>query len=307
MQTFYTRLLALAVLTFLVTACSRGAPPSESREQSQLYVVAVNYPLYYFAERLAGDAIEVRLPAPPDTDPALWRPTVEDILLLQGAERVLLNGAGYSPWRDKVALSDRKQVVTSSPDTWIALENQVTHSHGPRGEHAHGDYAFTTWMDFSIADQQAQAVAQALSSLLPEEAPRIAANLQALQAALADLDARMQHCGQSLSARQLIYSHPVYDYFERRYQLPGTSLHWEPDRMPEESEWAALEASRSESALFIWEAEPDTAIAERMAAMALPFVVLDPAANRREEDWLAVQRANLARLEHHCAGRQSAK
>ncbi len=296
------RFLHLSIALVGIALLTLAQPRDTSAETpSGAYVVAVNNPLAYFAERLAGDAIEVRMPAPPGTDPAFWQPTVDDILLLQGAELIILNGAGYSPWLNKVSISRRSLVVTSSQESWIALEDQVTHSHGPQGEHAHGGYAGTTWMDLLLAATQAEAVANALATLLPEQAPEIDARLAELRNELATLDGEMKQCAAQLVDRQLIYSHPVYQYFERRYGLPGASLHWEPDSMPSEEQWRKLESALGDDALFIWEAEPEEAIAARMASMNLAFVVIDPAANSSEGDWMSVQQGNLLRLQAHCA------
>lgn len=289
-----------ATLASIVLLTLGGARAVLAAAGPDAYVVAVNNPLAYFAQRLAGDAIEVRLPVPEATDPAFWQPDVDDILLLQGAELVLLNGAGYSPWLNKVAISRRSLVVTIAQASWIPLQDQVTHSHGPRGDHAHGGHAVTTWLDMSLAATQARAVAEALKSLLPEQANGIGAELARLEADLAALDQGFQSCATGLADRQLVYSHPVYQYFERRYGLPGTSLHWEPDAMPSEEQWQALGRMREANSLFIWETLPNDDIAARMTAMQLPFVVLDPAANRAEQDWLATQQANLARLQAHC-------
>jgi zinc transport system substrate-binding protein len=252
----------------------------------------------YFARRLLGDDIEVRLLAPPNIDPAAWQPAVADVLQLQGAELVLLNGAGYSSWPDKVAVSPGKLVVTSEAvkDKWIELSDTLTHSHGPGGEHAHGGYAFTTWMDMSLARAQAQAVAAALQQRWPRLNDAIAGNLTALSADIDALDEGYRQQAQRLAGRQLVYSHPVYQYFQRRYRLPGLSLHWEPEEMPADEQWDALRRELNDTALFIWEGEPAAPIVDRMAALGLEFVVLDPAANTSGEDWLAVQRENLARL-----------
>ena len=148
-----------ATLASIVLLTLGGARAVLAAAGPDAYVVAVNNPLAYFAQRLAGDAIEVRLPVPEATDPAFWQPDVDDILLLQGAELVLLNGAGYSPWLNKVAISRRSLVVTIAQASWIPLQDQVTHSHGPRGDHAHGGHAVTTWLDMSLAATQARAVA----------------------------------------------------------------------------------------------------------------------------------------------------
>ncbi len=61
---------------------------------TKLQIYTVNYPLAYFAERIAGDLAEIRFPAPPDVDPAFWMPGTDTIAAYQAADRILLNGAG---------------------------------------------------------------------------------------------------------------------------------------------------------------------------------------------------------------------
>jgi zinc transport system substrate-binding protein len=281
----------------LLVGCGDQSSGSSPASGAEPYIIAVNNPLLYFSQRLIGDDIEIRLPVPNDIDPATWQPAVDDVLLLQGAELLLLNGAGYSSWLNKVSVSPRKLVFTAGEkEQWIELSEQVTHSHGPGAEHAHGGYAFTTWMDMSLARTQAEAVAAALQKRWPEFADRIAANMLRLKEDLDELDLGYRWQARRLANRQLIYSHPVYQYFERRYQLPGESLHWEPDEMPPDVQWDELEAMISTRPLFIWEAEPAAEIAHKMALMGLPYVVVDPAANISSKDWLSVQRQNLVRL-----------
>ena len=84
-------LLLLAVLSI---ACADDTTPVHQDNNSAAYIVVVNNPLLYFTQRLIGDAVEVRLLVPEAVDPATWQPTVADILQLQGANLVVLNGAG---------------------------------------------------------------------------------------------------------------------------------------------------------------------------------------------------------------------
>ena len=77
-----------------------------------MYVV--NYPLKYFATRIAGDAAEVVFPAPPDEDPAFWKPDVETIASFQRADLILRNGASYARWADHATLPASKVVDTST-------------------------------------------------------------------------------------------------------------------------------------------------------------------------------------------------
>jgi zinc transport system substrate-binding protein len=294
------RITGLALLFGLAaTGCNDDPAVSVDTAPDSAQVVAVNSPLLYFAQRLAGEALEAKLLAPADIDPATWNPGVEDVLALQQAGLIFLNGAGYESWLDKVSISAGKLVNTSErvKDRWIRVENQVTHSHGPQGEHAHGDFAFTTWMDMSIARAQAEAVAEALATFRPPLAGRIEKNLESLRADLAALDAGYREVAAALANRKRIYSHPVYQYFERRYDLHGTSLHWEPDTMPEQSEWKALAAlADGERTLFVWEGEPAAEIAAHMSDLGIEWVVVEPGANRKDRDWLQVQQDNLESL-----------
>jgi len=277
-----------------------GDEPAALRPQAETapYIVVANNPLLYFAQRLIGNEIEVRLLVHQGMDPAAWQPTVPDVLQLQGAELLLLNGAGYSSWLDKISISPRNIVITSAAlkNQWLEMPDQFTHSHGPGADHAHGDYAFTTWMDMSLAGKQAEAIAEALQKRWPRLADTVAARLQGLAADIDALDEGYRQHARRLAGLHIIYSHPVYQYFERRYQLPGQSLHWEPDVMPSDEQWAELQDMLSAPSLFIWEGAPDAAIGARMALQELPFVVVDPAASISARDWLSVQQDNLARL-----------
>lgn len=292
-------LLAFFIFAGLLTACDEQSAPLQRVDKSETFVIAVNGPLHYFATRLLDNDIKVRMLVPADTDPAQWQPSVEDVLQLQQAELILLNGAGYSSWLNKVSVIDSRLVLTSGAarDEWIELEGQLSHSHGPDGEHAHGGYAFTTWMDMNLAQIQATAVAKALRARWPEKQALIDGKLVALLADIVDLDNGYMAAATRIQNRQLVYSHPVYQYFERRYELPGLSLHWEPDLMPGDAQWSELQRLTSEDILFIWEAEPAVEITGRMSALGIEWVVLDPAANLAENDWLAVQKKNVARLQ----------
>ena len=298
------RLLFLLVAVISLTSCDEKGTDVKTVDTAAASIITVNYPLYYFAQQLAGDLATVILPVPAGTDPAQWNPQLEDVLRMQQAELIILNGAGYSTWLDKVSLSPNQLVNSSldSKDQWIALDGQTTHSHGPGAEHSHSGYAFTTWMDLTLAKKQASAIARALSQRWPAQQQAIALRETRLLETLTELDIAYQQLAVDLAGKNLIYSHPVYQYFERRYQLAGESLHWEPGEMPSEKQWRYLQkrvAGKSDS-LFIWEDEPSTGIAERMAQgmanMGLLSVVIRPAANTSSKDWLGEQQANLKRL-----------
>jgi zinc transport system substrate-binding protein len=85
-------LLCLVTIFFVLSLNSWGGNPSA--ETLTAYVV--NYPLKYFAERIAGDHAKVVFPAPSEGDPAYWMPDAETVAAYQKADLILLNGANYA-------------------------------------------------------------------------------------------------------------------------------------------------------------------------------------------------------------------
>ena len=164
---------------------------TEGRAQPTVYVV--NYPLQYFAERIAGDRVKVVFPAPADGDPAFWKPDLDAIAAYQAADLILINGAGYAKWLKTVSLPKSKMIDSSGrfQAEYIAVEDTGVHSHGPTGEHSHAGTAFTTWLDLRQAAQQAQAVLEGLSRLLPEHQEAFQQRYAELERDLLALDERL--------------------------------------------------------------------------------------------------------------------
>lgn len=261
-------------------------------------VAVANYPLKYFAERIAGDSVEVISPIPPNGDPAFWVPDPEGVLAFQSADLILLNGATYSKWLDKVSLPGKKLVNTSRAfkDQYIKVKNLTTHTHGPEGAHAHAGMAFTTWIDFQLATQQADAVRAALERLAPEQKDQFETNFVALKNDLMALDRSIQSIVQSKQGQPLVASHPVYDYFARRYGLNIQSVLWEPDEMPSSKQWAELATllKNHPARWMIWEGEPNPESVSRLRSLGVSSLVFDPAGNVPEDgDFFSVMHENI--------------
>jgi len=226
----------------------------------QLTACVVNYPLQYFAERIGGEHINVVFPAPADVDPAYWMPDTPTITAYQQADLILLNGAHYAKWINKVTLPRFRMVNTSAgfKDPYIESPEILTHSHGSGGQHAHESLAFTTWMDFSLAAKQAKAIAEALSRKRPDLSDTFQKNYAALENDLMALDRAVKEIVSKDRVRPLMVSHPVYDYFARRYELIIKSVHWEPDEIPTNEHMMELNRILKEhpAKWMIWEGKP---------------------------------------------------
>jgi zinc transport system substrate-binding protein len=294
----YCRLLAWIIVIIVPIILS---PIQNSSASEPLMVYVVNYPLKYFAERIGGDKVQVVFPAPQDVDPAYWTPDIATIGAYQQADLILLNGAGYAAWIDKVSLPRSKLVNTSKKfqDRIITIKGAVTHSHGPGGAHAHEGAAFTTWLDLDLATLQARAIAKAFIRRKPDLRQEFEVNFAALEKDLAALSRDIQSTVSGNPSKPLVASHPVYDYFTRRYGLNIQSVHWEPDENPDDRQWAELNSIlRSQPAEWmIWEGKPGPIAVKKLKAIGIESLVFAPCANAPGQgDFLSVMRRNVENL-----------
>ncbi len=253
---------------------------------------------------MAGEFADIQFPLPKDIDPAFWKPKPKDILPFQQADLILLNGATYSKWLETVSIPESRTVNTSSPfsNRLIKIEKSFVHRHGPDGDHSHGGIAYTTWLDLNQARMQAGEVKSSLVELLPEREKEIVANFESLGSDLKKLDESFLKTGKQLESVPLMMSHPIYQYFSRRYHLDTVSVLWEPDVVPDEKSLSDLaEKLKDHSAkIMIWEAEPEEQTQKLLKEkFGIECVVVDPRFNVGESgmDWMATMKKNLAAME----------
>ena len=272
-----------------------------SMAAEKLTVYVVNYPLQFFAERIGGEHVNVVFPAPADVDPAYWMPDTPTIAAYQQADLILRNGAGYARWVNKATLPRLRLVTTSAgfKDQYIETAEILTHSHGSEGEHAHESLAFTTWIDFSFAAKQAKAIAEALSRKRTDLRHIFQKNYAALEKDLIALDITIKEVVSNNHARPLVVSHPVYDYFARRYGLSIRSLHWEPDDILSDEQMMELNSILKEhpAKWMIWEGEPVQASVDKLKTLGIDSLVFDPCGNVPQQgDFLTIMRQNVENL-----------
>ena len=274
---------------------------ADDNSSGKLTIYTVNYPLQYFAERIVGEHGTVIFPAPDGVDPAYWMPDRKIISNYQKADIILLNGAHYAGWTEKVSLPRSKMLDTSMKfkDQYIRAKEAVTHSHGPGGEHAHEDAAFTIWLDLELAVRQAESIKTILIRKRPALRSTFERNYAALEKDLMVLDGEIKAIVSRNREKPLVASHPVYQYLAGRYGLNIRSVHWEPGETPDVSKWAKLRSIlRDHKARWmIWEGEPASDTISMLQSMSVKSLVFDPCGNTPDTgDFLTVMQQNVDNL-----------
>ena len=294
--------ILLFVTLAVLIACTEKQPDDfdSNAVQGRPIVIASNYPLYFFTQKIAGDVIDVRFPEI-QGDPAMWAPVGQESADLQHADLLILNGAGYESWLAFTTLPGGHLLDTtlSVQAKLLPIENEAVHQHGPAGKHSHQGTAFTTWLDPQLAVEQARSILQGLSQLEPEQAGLFNSNFEELKLELDQLDQSLAQDLNRLGDRPVIFSHPVYQYLQNRYGINGRSMHWEPDTEPGTKEWIDFSNLLREhpATLMIWEASPIVSVQQKLLQMGVVSVVFDPVGNMPYQgDYFAVMNQNLLRL-----------
>jgi zinc transport system substrate-binding protein len=299
-------LMVLAAAT--LAACGGSEAPGTGPEKSGVPVVMTTfYPTTYFAERIGGDLVDVVCPLPPDADPIFWEPTDEEVARYQEADLIIVNGAQFEKWVDKVTLPESKIVDTarSFEKGFLRFKDAITHSHGPAGKHAHEGIDGHTWLDPEQARVQATAIRDGLKKLLPAHAAEFDASCAKLVADLDALDAAFQAIAADYDDHPIYASHPAYNYLARRYGLKVINLNLDPEEMPDDESFGKIRAKVAETpaSFLLWEADPLPEIAARfsdelgLASVTFsPCEMMDPADLSSGQDYLKVMKANVEAL-----------
>ena len=135
---------------------------------------------------------------------------------------------------------------------------------------------------------------------MPEQKASFDERFTPLEKELTALDAEIRSTAASAPEIRVIFSHPVYQYFKRRYGVQGASVHWEPDAMPDEEMWNEFQQLLRQQPVkwMLWEGEPLPEIVERLSGLGVESVVVDPCGNTPDSgDFLSVMRQNVKSLQ----------
>ena len=266
------------------------------------------YPIAFFAEAIGGEHVSVVCPCPEDEDAIFWMPDRKTIERFHRADLILLNGAEFEKWADRVALPDSKVVRSTdgAVKDLIRFEKAVEHSHGPAGKHSHAGIDGHTWVDPVNALAQAQTIHQAMVRAFPDKKDAFPTGMENLQKALEGLHQSFQALDISRKKLPLVCSHPAYNYAARRYGWNIKNFHLDPNVLLTAQQLESIKAHLAETPAkyLLWEAQPEPDVEDQVKnELGLLSVEFSPCELLPESDqkagktYLTVMEENLKRLQ----------
>lgn len=309
--------ILLSSLGLTLAGCDRGQANNANANNASAIttddsgiVYTATFPLEFVAKRLtAKTGIEVINPNPYDIPPFTWRPSDETVRAMQNAALIVINGADFETWATAAPLPRSRLVNTSKPleNDFIKLDDTVTHSHGPGGEHSHEGIDGYTWVDPHNLKIQAETLKSALARRFPQHEQTLADNLDKLSAELDSIIARLDRISERLGDRPIATSHPVYNYLGKRWGWNMFAVHLEPGAPLIADEVQELQTFADEQsqplALMLWEDNPaqpaETALRDQFGLTCVVYHTGDTVPDELlpDPDYIAMLDANLERLE----------
>ena len=281
--------------------CGGGNDAETAGGSSKPVVLTTFEPTRSMAARIGGDLFEVGCVLGEGADPVHWTPGAGVIAELQGADLIVLNGAGVEKWAATAPLPESR-VVETARGIELVETGESTHSHGPAGAHTHGRYDPHTWVDPENAALQAGVIRDAMIGLRPDGRGRITGACDGLVGELSALGERLRALTPELEGVQILCAHPAYNYLARRYGWAVTNLDLDPESALSNEQTAqiigAIEGMPdARLRVMLWESEPLAETRGALGELGITSVVYSPAEGPGEGSFVERQRANVARLE----------
>lgn len=223
---------------------SNAASPSEAKQ-----VVASFYPLAFMAQAIVGETLAVTNLAG-SGDVHDYEPSPQDLVTLNNADLVLVQGAQLEPWAEDVLEElESKGVMTLEVTHDLDLaaskeahdedhdeedhEDEEEHTDDDHDEHDHGAFDPHTWLDPVLAQDMVTEILAALIAIDPANEDTYEANAQLLINKFDQLDQAFTARLTSCSNEEVIVSHDAFGYLARRYDfevhaIAGVSTRDEP-------------------------------------------------------------------------------
>lgn len=311
----------LAVLLFGsgCSAFSDGSGTASDRagraSGGTITVATAFYPLQFLAERIGGDRVEVDNLTSPGQEPHDLELSVQQTAQITDADLVVIEADLQPGVADTVAENATGTILEVEDVVELEDASHDGHDHGAEDEHAEGsgdegddghDHSGIDphfWQDPARMAEMADAVADRLTELSPDNAATFRANAATLTGELDELDAAYAGGLASCERDAVVVSHDAFGYLSRYglefYPIAGLS----PDAEPTPADLAALQdliASDGITTVF-----GETLVSPRLAETlandtGVTAKVLDPIEGLTDDtadhDYLSLMKQNLEAL-----------
>jgi zinc/manganese transport system substrate-binding protein len=279
--------LTRAVFGFALALMLAPAPGARAADGKLAVVAAENF-YGDIARQIGGDRVDVvNVMSNPDQDPHLFETTPGVVRQIANAQIIILNGADYDPWMDKLL------AVAPQPGRVVINAGAVTGAKA--GGNPHLWYAPATMP--AVAKAMAEAFSKADAAHASDYAARLATTLASLERIgrrVADIKAK--HNGQPVTATEPVFG-PMANALGLTMRNQRFQLAMQNDTEPSARDVAAFEndLKGQKVKLLLYNSQVSEKLTDRLLAVAktakVPVVAVTETlpAGMAFQDWMLGQ------------------
>ncbi len=175
--------------------------------QSSLNTYASFYPIYDFVKKIGMEKVNVSTVVPPGIEPHDFEPTAKQVVELQNADLIFINGAGFEEWLDRIG---NDNIVELSKGLSIENADSVPDPH--------------IWLDPVLVKNLSTAILDALITWDPQNADYYRNNNIEFNTKLDKLNSDIKNNLTDCRLNDFIAFHDAFGYFANRYGLIQHSI-----------------------------------------------------------------------------------
>jgi zinc transport system substrate-binding protein len=274
-------ILVIGAISLIAIASNMHGPQDNSRTAGKLKVTASFYPIYYFAQQIAGSLADVTNITPAGAEPHDYEPTGQQIAEISDNRLLVLNGLGLEAWGARILQDidpNRTLVVTACE----GLAPQHINEDGQDIVDPH------VWLSPTLAEQMVDKIARGFVAVDPANSETYLANADGLKLKLAGLDGEFRNGLQTCSQSSIVTSHAAFGYLAATYHLHQVAITGlSPDSEPSAQQLADIAkfAKDNNVKYIFFESLVSPKLAETIAMeTGAKTLVLDPIEGLSEEE-----------------------
>lgn len=206
----------LAIATSIVLMGCGGSQNSQitNEDSSEKVKVMVSvYPLKEFADKIAGDKVEITTMVPDNMEPHDYEPKTKDFESLTKSDAFIYNGLGLESWVNEVnnVIKDKDiLIVDSSEGVNIRKEGESIDPH--------------SWLSLKEAQKQAENIKDTLIKLDDKNKDYYQQNYEEFSGELESLYNEFKEKFDSLENKNFVTGHAAFGYLCRDFGLQQKSV-----------------------------------------------------------------------------------
>lgn len=165
------------------------------------------YPVYDFVKKIGKDKVDVSIIVPNGMEPHDFEPTAKQIIDLQKADAIFVNGMGFESWINKL---NNVTIVDLSRDLPLEKNTQISNPH--------------IWLDPILVKLQAKNILNSLNNLDPQNKLYYNNNYVQFTNQLDKLNVDIISSLANCKLHDFLSFHDAFGYFANRYGLVQHSI-----------------------------------------------------------------------------------